>query len=170
MTNPRKSADATKLIILYRHGLAEPGSVEKPDEERALTDEGHMQTQRRGRGLATLVKRPDAILTSPLIRAVETAVWISSSWNKKLDVTLAECLRSGTPSSTVINGLRSIEGNRIVAVGHEPHLTAVMAAMTGVSAGGLKLSKDGCYGIELGTEGAELKFYLSPALLDRAGR
>lgn len=159
-----------KLLMLVRHGLAEPRRDDLSDEDRALTDEGHVQTRRRGTALARLIKRPDLIVTSPLIRAAETAVWLSKSWKNDVELIRAEYLRPGTDPEVAIGRLRALDAKRIMAVGHEPHLTAVMAALTGLPAGRMSLSKDGCYGIELFEDGGELKFLLDPRILDHAER
>src|SRR5438270_9907029 len=61
--------EAVRLYIV-RHAEAAPGP---PDERRALTPEGHEQARALGRRLRDEGVRPDAILTSPLLRARETA-------------------------------------------------------------------------------------------------
>lgn len=168
MSNEQESTK--KLIILYRHGLAEEAAEGQRDEDRALTDEGHLQTRQRSRGLARLVKRPDVILASPLLRAAETAVWLSEAWKKKVEISVTGLLAPGSSPDELIRSLEELDGRRIIAVGHEPGLTAIMAAMTGLPAEKLSLSKDGCYGIEQSSEGGELKFLFPPKALDRAGR
>src|SRR5438552_12327469 len=61
---------ALMRLYIVRHAEAAPGS---PDELRALTPEGHEQARALGRRLREEGVRPDAILTSPLLRARETA-------------------------------------------------------------------------------------------------
>ena len=58
------------MIWLLRHGDAEDGS---PDSERELTEKGRAQARAAGAALAALGVRPDACLTSPKVRAEQTA-------------------------------------------------------------------------------------------------
>src|SRR3954467_11877205 len=58
------------MIWLLRHAEAEPGS---PDEARKLTPKGEEQARNAGLALARLGVKPDLCLTSPRVRAVQTA-------------------------------------------------------------------------------------------------
>ena len=61
-------------LLLIRHATAVPsGTPGIPDDERPLTAKGKKKFRLAARGLARIVRRPDALLTSPLPRALETA-------------------------------------------------------------------------------------------------
>ena len=68
---PFSAASTVPLVLwLLRHGDAEDGS---PDAERRLTDKGERQSRAAGAALAAIGAKPDACLTSPKVRAAETA-------------------------------------------------------------------------------------------------
>jgi phosphohistidine phosphatase len=60
-------------LFFLRHGKAEPRQTGEDDRERELTDEGRRSLRRGCRRLAQLKLAPDLILTSPLVRARQTA-------------------------------------------------------------------------------------------------
>jgi len=60
-------------IYLLRHGIAEDGKPGRPDSERALTSEGRDKLKRILKRARTADCSPTLILTSPYVRAVQTA-------------------------------------------------------------------------------------------------
>ena len=61
-------------LLIIRHAIAVPrGTPGIPDEDRPLTPEGEQKFREAAEGLAKLVDRPDALLTSPWLRAKQTA-------------------------------------------------------------------------------------------------
>src|SRR5204862_5047285 len=60
-------------IYLVRHGIAEEGHEKLRDGSRALTDKGRRRFQKTARAFGKLGRKLDLILTSPLVRAVQTA-------------------------------------------------------------------------------------------------
>ena len=102
-------------LYIVRHAEAAPGS---PDELRALTPQGHEQARALGQRLRDEGVAPDAVLSSPLLRARETA--------KELGEHLA-------PGATV-DDVRAAVANRgetVVVVGHQPDCGRIVAALTG---------------------------------------
>ncbi|HUR82065.1 MAG TPA: phosphoglycerate mutase family protein [Thermoanaerobaculia bacterium] len=158
-----------RTIILFRHGIAEDKDT-KPDEERALTAAGRSRMKEIAAGLAACERRPDAIFTSPLVRCVETADRLSRAWKRGVSIFETDALR---PQSGIkeFRGLldQSQELERILCVGHEPNLTALMRALTGARGkGATELKKGGCYGLFLPEEGpAALEWMLPPRVLRR---
>jgi phosphohistidine phosphatase len=127
------------------------------------------------RGLARLVGAPDALATSPLVRAVQTADVVA----RALDVPAAEeldALRPGSPPRALLPWLRAHRGADLVAaVGHEPHLGALASwLLAGRARPFLALKKGGACLLELGDppgEGSALLLWmLAPGQLRRIGR
>lgn len=115
-------------IIFFRHGLAgdktEWAETGKPDSERPLTKEGKEKTKEAADGLAAFVEKADLVATSPWKRARQTAELASKSLKAPLAETdLLLPHRSGADLSEWLSGL---EGERVVLVGHEPHLSRVV--------------------------------------------
>jgi phosphohistidine phosphatase SixA len=110
-------------LILVRHAEAAPG---QPDELRPLTPAGRAAARRLAERVGGL--HPDAVLSSPLLRARETAAEIAQVAGVELepDDRLA-------PGATVDDVRELIEGRgeTVVVVGHQPDCGAIVAALTG---------------------------------------
>jgi phosphohistidine phosphatase len=112
-------------VILVRHAEAAPGD---PDERRALTEHGLAQAREVGERLARDGVRPDAVLSSPLLRARQTADAIARATG-----TEAEPEERLAPGATA-DDLRDAVGGRgstVVVVGHQPDCSQIAAAVTG---------------------------------------
>jgi phosphohistidine phosphatase len=164
----RLHEDNEKFVVLLRHGVAEERSAEKPDEDRSLTTEGHARMKQICNGLAEVFPKPQALYTSPLLRAMQTAIWITKGYRKRLELQSSDALRPGRDPEEVIALLRSIPARRIILVGHEPLLTETAIRLAGLNAGdALELKKGGCYGIRVGSDGGHLEWLLPPRVLRR---
>jgi phosphohistidine phosphatase len=120
------------VIYLLRHGDAEEGVGD--DAARRLTLKGERQAEAAGRALAALAASPDACLTSPKVRAVDTAKLACSAL--ELEPELAEELRGGPFDSTPLAAGRG----DVLLVGHEPDFSGEVARLTGAN---VKLRKGG---------------------------
>lgn len=67
-------------LLVIRHGKAETHGPDGSDESRRLTDEGRKQLRRGVGGLRKLVPALDALVASPLVRAVETAEIVAAGY------------------------------------------------------------------------------------------
>ncbi len=156
------------LIILLRHGIAEPKGGGKPDADRTLTKEGHRKMKRVAKALAKRLPDADAIFSSPLARAFETAEWVAKASDGKLTIDTATALTPGSDPAEFREILRRSTAACAYFVGHEPHLTSLMLALTGMEASGeLALKKGGCYGLEIDgpDDAARLEWMIPPNLL-----
>lgn len=112
-------------VFLIRHAKAEPG---EPDELRALNDQGQAQAREVGERLAQDGVRPDAVISSPLLRARQTADAIARATGAEAEVD--ERLAPGATASDlreVVNG----RGDTIIVVGHQPDCSQIAAAIAG---------------------------------------
>jgi phosphohistidine phosphatase len=112
-------------LLLVRHAEAAPGD---PDALRPLTPSGREQARALGRRLADEGIRADAVVTSPLLRARETAALVAAPLGvaPEPDERLA-------PGATVADVRAAVagRGETVVAVGHEPDCGRVAAAIAG---------------------------------------
>ena len=122
------------MIYLLRHGDAEDGDGDGDDAARRLTSKGERQADAAGRALAALDVEIDACLTSPKVRAAETARLACRALALGPEVT--EDLRGGPFDSL---DLAAGRGDTLL-VGHEPDFSAEVARLTGANA---KLRKGG---------------------------
>ena len=107
-------------IVLFRHGIAVPRSPGLRDANRALTDEGIEKTRKAVKGLAKLFGTPDVLLTSPLLRAKQTADIVSEVYGVE---PVEDGLLCEGRATSVVKMLGAIEARRVIAVGHEPDLS-----------------------------------------------
>jgi phosphohistidine phosphatase len=138
------------VIWLLRHGEAEEGS---PDAERRLTDRGAGQARAAGRALAGLGIGVGACLSSPRLRAVDTAKLACEALG--VDVVIEQALAGGPfDPLEVTAGLQDV-----LLVGHEPDFSQAVHGLTGAR---IDLKKGGLAGVE----GGELRVLLRPSELD----
>ena len=100
------------------------------DGDRALTREGAARFELTARGLARLLDPPAALLTSPLLRARQTAALCSSAW-AGVEPTPEPALASGSVDA-ILAAVASHPAEATVAlVGHEPTVSQLVAELLG---------------------------------------
>jgi phosphohistidine phosphatase len=155
-------------IYLVRHGLAEERGGAKPDAERALTKKGRRRTKKAMRGFAKTGARPKLILSSPLVRAWETAEILA----KVLDASeprVEEDLAPGGEPARVLERLRAEDRESVALVGHEPDLSELAALLGG---GRVELDKAAIARLDGDPEPGHARavWLLQPLLLKRLAR
>jgi phosphohistidine phosphatase len=126
-----------KLCFL-RHGEADWPNWTKPDDERPLTERGRKEMKRVAKFLDRLKFSADAILTSPLPRASQTAEIVAERLGIELKTESA--LAHGFSVERLRPLLAKVGAECVVVVGHEPEFSEVIKKLTG---GEVKLSKAG---------------------------
>jgi phosphohistidine phosphatase len=139
-------------LYLVRHGVAvdrdDPDCP--PDTERPLTPKGMKKTHTAALGLFALGVKPDAVLTSPWLRSVQTAeifcevIGFSSS-----KIVRADALKGTSTPAELFRELAKIKAKEVVCFGHEPHLHLVIGQVLHTSARITELKKAGVAFLEL---------------------
>lgn len=118
-------------LYVIRHAVAEPLGKrnEFSDEQRALTEEGRSRMGETAKGLARLGVELDLILTSPLVRAVETAEIVASSFGlSKKEVKRTNELAPGASFEQLFTEIKAQVGAESLAlVGHQPDLGRLLS-------------------------------------------
>ncbi|MGZ4246067.1 MAG: SixA phosphatase family protein [Solirubrobacteraceae bacterium] len=143
------------MLWLLRHAEAADGT---PDDERPLTERGIAQATDAGRALEQMGVTIDACLSSPKLRAVQTAQHACAPLG--IEITTDRRL-SGEPfdANDLVAGLGDV-----LLVGHDPSFTLTVHDLTGAQA---RMKKGGLAGIAKG----ELVVLLRPSELSAiAGR
>jgi phosphohistidine phosphatase len=109
-------------VLIVRHAEAAPGS---PDELRRLTAAGRDQARALGERLRGDGIAPDAVLTSPLLRARETAAALGFG-----EPEIDERLAPGASADDVRDAARG-RGETVLVVGHQPDCGDAVLALTG---------------------------------------
>jgi len=149
-------------LYFLRHGVAaDVAPAGLGDAGRPLTKEGIAKMQAGARGMRRLGLRLDALLSSPLVRAHETAAIVARELG--LELQLDEKLASGCDMAQLFALLgehRAAE--RVMLVGHEPDFSALIGALTGGSRVLMKKGGLGCVSIERLEQGAGTLTWLLP--------
>jgi phosphohistidine phosphatase len=143
------------MLWLLRHGDAEDGS---PDAERPLTDKGRGQARAAGGALKALGVELDACLSSPKLRAADTAKLVCEGLGVEPEL---EPKLAGGPFDA--QALAAGLGDEVLLVGHDPDFSAAVHSLTGAQ---VRLKKGGLAGVEKG----ELIVLMRPTELKRIAK
>jgi phosphohistidine phosphatase len=120
-------------LYLIRHGIAEErGEAWPDDEKRPLTDEGTEKLRKAMRGLARLGVVFDVVLSSPLVRARQTAEIVAGGVAPRPSLANVESLAPGGSFAALVADLEKYaKKTRIALVGHEPDIGELAARLIG---------------------------------------
>lgn len=168
---------AAYQLYLMRHGIAvmrgTAGYIN--DARRPLTPEGKKKMREIAQGLKRLGLVPHWVVTSPLVRAVETAEVLIDSLETQAPMDFCEALRPGGSAETLLAFLAKQPQRKIVlAVGHEPDLSLMAARLIGAAHHAkLAFKKGGCCLITFDEfppkSPGQLVWWLTPRLLRKLG-
>jgi phosphohistidine phosphatase len=128
------------LLFLLRHAEAEPQAAN--DEARALTDKGKKQAAKVGRFCAAHQILPDIILSSPFVRAHQTARSVADELGLSKRVRIEEFLAVGMTPESALSGLDKYSGkSTIMLVGHEPDFSRLAGVLIGGQPGSVHFRK-----------------------------
>ena len=120
-------------LYIIRHAIAvdEATSEYESDSERPLTDKGRKKMRQIAKALRNLGVEFDLILSSPYVRACETAEILADVFKMKNKVVFSDNLIPlGNPQLVIgeINEKHSVDS--LAIVGHEPHLSTLIGLLT----------------------------------------
>jgi phosphohistidine phosphatase len=135
-------------LLIVRHGIAEDkadfAKTGKSDDLRPLTAEGKEAMARNAEGLREIVPEISELVTSPLVRAVETAEIVAHAYGIEIDAT-TDALSPDAPFEKLVEWIGERAKREVVAVvGHEPHLSGLATwLMSGMKDPRIELKKGG---------------------------
>lgn len=148
------------MLYILRHATAEEASSSGEDGARKLTERSKEKMRGAAMGLRELDLKFDAILTSPLRRATETAEIVAAAYENTPPPQVLPALATGVAAADAVTALRAFtKHDDVMIVGHEPQLSAIASILLTGAADivHLKLKTGGCIAIDL------------PARFDRGG-
>ena len=157
-------------IYLMRHGLAQVRGATCPaDPKRQLTKAGTRRTRQAARGLACLKITPSLVLTSPYLRAHQTAeIAIAELGLKPRLLAATKALTPGADPGRLLAELRRRNPKEALCVGHSPHLDNTLSRMLGLTGDVMSLKKAGVACVDLPRRGTGILIWLAtPKLLRR---
>jgi phosphohistidine phosphatase len=166
-------------LVVVRHAVAKDreafARTGADDSERPLTRRGRREFKKGARGIARLVGDVDVLATSPLVRAVETAALLARALGGVRAVRRSELEPDASPRGLLAwlgsHGRRAT----VAVVGHEPHLSLLVATCAaGRASDLLDLDKGGACLLSFEGAprpgGAKLLWLLTASQLRRLGR
>jgi phosphohistidine phosphatase len=133
-------------LVIIRHAdaalLGEPGIT--TDEARPLTELGIRQCQPLARSLERLGLRPERLLSSPLVRARQTAEQLLSVWGQS-GLAIEECLAlaPGGKKRAIVQAINSKSSECLALVGHNPDVSELIGWFLGDKNVAIDLEKAG---------------------------
>ncbi len=122
-------------VYLMRHGIAETLSSTSPDDcQRSLSLRGKERTKNVARGLRALQVHPQRIVSSPLVRSVETAQVVHSTLEVEAPLVQCEHLAPGGDPRQLLIWLADRKEPVTLLVGHSPDLSRLAALLVSPSA------------------------------------
>jgi phosphohistidine phosphatase len=157
-------------LYLIRHGLAAERGDDYPDDsKRPLTGAGIARLRKEAKALAVLDVDFDLIISSPLVRAKQTAETLSAAMPSHPQVTLSDALApAGTPTALFQELSRHMRKARIALVGHEPNLGELAARLIAARTP-LEFKKGGICRIDFDVfppkGSGQLRWFVTPRML-----
>jgi phosphohistidine phosphatase len=159
--------DPARITLhLVRHAHAgDPFEWSGPDELRPLTRKGRRQAERLGAFLESHGHRPDAIVSSPKVRAMQTAEIVGAALG--MTVREDERLAAGLDLPDLVALLAEVGARAPMLVGHDPDLSELLCLL--VDASGLSMRKGALATLDVDPvrpeRGAVLRWLVPPDLL-----
>ena len=124
-------------LYLIRHAEAQQLSARNDftDEKRPLTKEGRSRMERAAKGLLRMGVQPALIMTSPLIRAVETAEIVATRLGiEGRDIVRCDALSPGASVDALFEEIKRRGDQPTALIGHEPNLSIFVSSVLGSEA------------------------------------
>jgi phosphohistidine phosphatase len=162
------------ILYLIRHGIAVDRTDPKcpPEPERPLTARGVQKTRSAALGLRKLGAKPDVILTSPYVRAAQTAEIFAEALEFPPEkIRVSDFLKPGDNPAETAREIARLRVKEVACFGHAPHLDMMIAYLTGARAAFTELRKAGAACLEQASAQGrwELRWMLAPKMLRELG-
>ncbi len=130
-------------LFVLRHAIAEDAAPGQPDSERKLTDLGREKLRRVLRRARQAGLQPDAIVSSPYVRARQTAEIAVAELKYAEPVVTSDNLTPFGNLFEVWSELRGLGAESVLVVGHNPQLSELVSWMIGAPGYGVEMKKAG---------------------------
>jgi phosphohistidine phosphatase len=159
-------------IYFLRHASAGDKKLPgKKDEKRPIDARGEQQSHQVGRLLQAMEVKPDAIISSPLTRAMQTAHIVAEELGFGSEIELNDGLRPDASFDDFEAMLRDYsKATTIIVTGHNPNLSEFLSLVVtnGATEDAFDLKKGGVAKIERKKQSAVLHWCLTPKLVSAA--
>lgn len=159
-------------LLILRHGQAGTRSHSLADHKRPLTSQGRQEVEDLSQGLKSLAIKFDAIFTSPLVRAKQTAEIVAKSMKFSGKIQVIDSLKPEGNKLEFYSLLSKLkQDSKILVVGHEPYLSDMISEAISESGCKINLKKAGLAKIKILSTlpkiKGDLRWLLTPKLLKK---
>jgi phosphohistidine phosphatase len=122
------------ILYIVRHGIAvDPSDPKSPPEaERPLTATGVQKTRSAALGLATLGAKPDVLISSPYVRAAQTAeIFAEALGFSPEKVRVSEALKPAGNPAEFLKEISHLKAKELACFGHAPNLDLLISHLSG---------------------------------------
>src|ERR1700730_5997692 len=134
------------ILYLVRHGIAIDRADPKspPEADRPLTAKGLQKTLLAALGLRALGAKPDVLITSPYVRAAQTAeIFAEALEISRKKIRVSEALKPAENPADTVKELQRLRTKEMICFGHAPHLDLLIAQLVGARNVFTELKKSG---------------------------
>lgn len=154
-------------LLLMRHADAVDGYGD--DFTRALSDKGRKQAEKMGDWLTSLKMRPDVVISSPLVRAMETAQLVMGRFGTNVALRTDERLACGMMPDDAAGLVHEVANpdERVMLVGHAPDLGILASYLIGASEVAVEMRKGSIaclQTVRIGRSGSVLRWLITPKM------
>lgn len=158
------------ILYLVRHGIAvDPNDPKSPGEpERPLTAKGVQKTRATALGLQELGVKPDVLITSPYVRAAQTAeIFAEALGFSPQKIRTHDALKPAGNPAEITKEIIRLRAKEVMCFGHAPQLDLTIAHLIGVQRVFTLLKKAGIACLEHSASHAnwELRWIVTPKML-----
>lgn len=157
-------------LYILRHGIAADRGIEYPDDDlRPLTSKGIRRMYREAKGISAIGVAPDLIISSTLVRAIQTAEIVQQGLSEPSQMLTSNSLFPEAHPSQIIRELADNHSSMdsVMVVGHEPHLSSLVSyILTGRVSWLISLKKGALCNLDLSPSGrGQILWALTPRQL-----
>jgi phosphohistidine phosphatase len=163
------------ILYIVRHGIAvDPTDPKSPPEpERPLTAKGVQKTRAAALGLRALGAKPDILITSPYVRAAQTAEIFAEALGFPTEkLRASEALIPAANPAEAVKEISRLRAKEVMCFGHAPHLDQMISQLAGAHGVFTSLKKAGvaCFEQAASRGRWELRWILTPKMLRQLSR
>lgn len=158
------------ILYLVRHGIAvDRNDPKSPAEaERPLTAKGVQKTRSAALGLKELGAKADVLITSPYVRAAQTAeIFAETLGYAPEKIRVSESLKPGANPADIVKEISQLKVKELACFGHAPQVDLLIAHLAGAHGAFTELKKAGVACLEHGSAHGKwvLRWIVTPKML-----
>ena len=162
------------ILYIVRHGIAvDPTDPKSPPEaERPLTASGVQKTRAAALGLRAMGAKPDVLISSPYVRAAQTAEIFAEALGFSLEkIRLSEALKPAGNPAEILKEISHLRAKEVACFGHAPNLDLIISHLAGARSAFTELKKAGvaCFEQTHAHSRWEMRWILTPKVLRQLG-